>query len=92
MKSIFNVYRGAQLNCRQCAETILNKLIFNEKPLCMRVKSSETLASTEKKKKTEKKNKLEALSNGCRENGGSSGGFFPLSSCACDCFQKIKKK
>lgn len=38
MKSIFNVYRGAQLNSLQSAETILNKLIFNEQPLCMRAK------------------------------------------------------
>lgn len=30
MKSIFNVYRGAQPNSLQSAETILNKLIFNE--------------------------------------------------------------
>ena len=38
MKSIFNVYRGARLNSLHSAETILNKLIFNEQPLCMRAK------------------------------------------------------
>lgn len=38
MKSIFNVYRGAWLNSLHSAETILNKLIFNEQPLCMRAK------------------------------------------------------
>lgn len=38
MKSIFNVYRGAGLNCLHNVETILNKLIFNERPLCMRMK------------------------------------------------------
>lgn len=31
MKSIFNVYRGAELKSLESAETILNKLIFNEK-------------------------------------------------------------
>lgn len=36
MKSIFNVYRGVRLNSLHSAETILNKLIFNEQPLCMR--------------------------------------------------------
>lgn len=41
MKSIFNVYRGAQLKSLESAETILNKLIFNEKPFCARVKQSE---------------------------------------------------
>lgn len=38
MKSIFNVYHGARLNSLHSAETILNKLIFNEQPLCMRAK------------------------------------------------------
>lgn len=43
MKSIFNVYRGAALNSFHSAQTILNKLIFNEQPLCLRVKEPETL-------------------------------------------------
>lgn len=49
MKSIFNVYRGAWLNSLHSAETILNKLIFNEQPLCMRAKQCETLVSAEEK-------------------------------------------
>lgn len=49
MKSIFNVYRGAQLKSLESAETILNKLIFNEKPFCARVKQSE---SWQRKKQT----------------------------------------
>lgn len=43
MKSIFNVYRGARLKSLQSAETILHKLIFNEKAFCVRVKQSEML-------------------------------------------------
>lgn len=57
MKSIFNVYRGAQLKSLESAETILNKLIFNEKPFCVRVQQSGGW---------QRKNKLEALSNDCR--------------------------
>lgn len=60
MKSIFNVYRGAQLKSLESAETILNKLIFNEKPFCVRVQQSEGW---------QRKNKLEALSNDCRAAG-----------------------
>lgn len=49
MKSIFNVHRGAQLKSLQSAETILNKLIFNEKPFCLRVKQSEMLVLAKEK-------------------------------------------
>lgn len=48
MKSIFNVYRGARLKSLQSAETILHKLIFNEKPFCVRVKQSEMVLVKEK--------------------------------------------
>lgn len=58
MKGIFNVYRGAQLKSLERAETILNKLIFNEKTFfSVRVQQSEGW---------QRKNKLEALSNDCR--------------------------
>lgn len=49
MKSIFNVYRGARLKSLQSAETILHKLIFNEKAFCVRVKQSEMLLLVKEK-------------------------------------------
>lgn len=49
MKSIFNVYRGSRLKSLQSAETILHKLIFNEKPLCVMVKQSEMLVLVKEK-------------------------------------------
>lgn len=49
MKSIFNVYRGARLKSLQSAETILHKLIFNEKAFCARVKQSEMLLLVKEK-------------------------------------------
>lgn len=49
MKSIFNVYRGARLKSLQSAETILHKLIFNEKAFCVRVKHSEMLVLVKEK-------------------------------------------
>lgn len=49
MKSIFNVYRGARLKSLQSAETILHKLIFNEKAFCVRVKQSAMLVLVKEK-------------------------------------------
>lgn len=49
MKSIFNVYGGAGLNSLHSSETILNKLIFNEEPLCIKAMQAEMLVLAKEK-------------------------------------------